>query len=65
MSLDIHVPWKSIFYIGTSIFLLVGLLGAWTLAGVLLLGVVIPLQGLLEAKEMGLQRAQVKQTSLG
>eukprot|EP00904_Undaria_pinnatifida_P007302 jgi/Undpi1/3701/HiC_scaffold_16.g07071.m1 len=62
MSLSVHTPWSTGIFIAIAIYLLVRLLGASALAGVLFLLLMIPVQGYLAAKQMGLQRAQMKQT---
>lgn len=62
LSLSVHAPWSSTFFIVVAILLLVRLLGASALAGVLFLVVTIPIQGFLAVKQMGLQRAQMEQT---
>ena len=62
LSLSLHAPWSSTFFIVIAIFLLVRLLGASALAGVMFLVVTIPFQGFLAVKQMGLQRSQMEQT---
>lgn len=62
MALSIHVPWSTTLFLIVAVTLLVRLLGPPALAGILLLVLMIPVQGFLAAKQMGLQRAQMKQT---
>lgn len=62
MSLSVHAIWSTPLFIAIAIFLLVRLVGAAAGAGLVFLVAMIPLQGILAAKQMGLQRAQMKQT---
>lgn len=62
MSLSVHAIWSTPLFIVVAIFLLVRLVGAAAVAGLLFLVAMIPVQGILAAKQMGLQRAQMKQT---
>eukprot|EP00903_Cladosiphon_okamuranus_P012646 g11831.t1 len=62
MSLSVHAIWSTPLFIAIAIFLLVRLVGTAAVAGLLFLVGIIPVQGMLAAKQMGLQRAQMKQT---
>ncbi|CAM9961201.1 unnamed protein product, partial [Ectocarpus sp. 12 AP-2014] len=62
MALSIHAIWSTPLFIVVAVFLLVNLVGAAAVAGIMLLVLMIPIQGVLAAKQMGLQRAQMKQT---
>ncbi|CAN0178780.1 unnamed protein product, partial [Hapterophycus canaliculatus] len=62
MSLSVHAVWSTPLFIGIAIYLLVRLVGAAAVAGILFLVFMIPVQGMLAAKQMGLQRAQMQQT---
>ncbi|CAM9948860.1 unnamed protein product, partial [Ectocarpus sp. 4 AP-2014] len=62
MALSVHAIWSTPLFIVVAVFLLVNLVGAAAVAGIMLLVLMIPIQGVLAAKQMGLQRAQMKQT---
>eukprot|EP00752_Nemacystus_decipiens_P009274 g8285.t1 len=62
MSLSVHALWSTPLFIVVAITLLVRLVGWSAAAGLCFLVVMIPIQGMLAAKQMGLQRAQMKQT---
>lgn len=62
MALSIHAVRSTTIFILAAISLLVNLLGVPALAGVLFLVSMIPVQGFLAAKQMGLQRVQMKHT---
>lgn len=62
MSLSVHAIWSTPLFIIIAVGLLVNLVGAAAAAGVAFLMCMIPIQGFLAAKQMGLQRAQMKQT---
>lgn len=62
MSLSVHAIWSTPLFIIIAITLLVRLVGAAAGAGLVFLVAMIPVQGMLAAKQMGLQRAQMKQT---
>lgn len=62
MSLSVHAIWSTPLFIAIAIFLLVRLVGAAAVAGILFLVLMVPVQGMLAAKQMGLQRAQMQQT---
>lgn len=62
MSLSVHAIWSTPLFIVIAIFLLINLVGVAAVAGILFLVCMIPIQGMLAAKQMGLQRAQMKQT---
>lgn len=62
MSLGMHAIWSTPVFVIIAVFLLVRLVGAAAIAGIVLLVLMIPLQGFLATKQMGLQRAQMKQT---
>lgn len=62
MSLSVHAIWSTPLFIIVAIALLIQLVGLSALAGLFFLALMIPVQGMLAAKQMGLQRAQMKQT---
>lgn len=61
-ALTVHSLWSTPIFLIAAIALLVQLVGTAAIAGIVFLVCMIPFQGYLATKQMGLQRAQMKQT---
>lgn len=60
--LSIHSLWSTPIFVIVAIFLLIRLVGGASVAGVVFLIIMIPVQGSLATRQMGMKRQQMKQT---